>query len=260
MVCNGRNHGLNCGCNFRGGQKSGHASGGSVSSRPTSNWYTFQNGLRWNYHDDKEWCIQILCRHCSAPVFLVHHNGGYMSFDSLGKPWPKHGCYDTPKHPTGSYYHDKRADQSNDVLNQRIRHLKHFSDIDNALIGVITEGQPQPENKEYQVIIRCSDQTFHEVYVPSETDLKRLIGEMVIVSIVDQKLVCIDTDIALSFQNRPTPPEPLYIVGNLYRHPTFGIGKLRAVQEVNGGYRLEIYFNKDGVKILMSRDAQLQLI
>src|SRR5438046_2499546 len=48
----------------------------------------------YTYNDHDDFCRPTKCPKCGAPVFFVRHNGGSVWFDRLGKPWPKHGCFD----------------------------------------------------------------------------------------------------------------------------------------------------------------------
>lgn len=49
---------------------------------------------------ENDFCCQITCRDCGKPVFLIHHNGGYVLVNELGWPWPIHECF-LSDHPRG---------------------------------------------------------------------------------------------------------------------------------------------------------------
>lgn len=41
-------------------------------------------------------CHKSKCPNCKGQVYFIRHNGGSVFVDSLGWPWPKHGCFDEP--------------------------------------------------------------------------------------------------------------------------------------------------------------------
>src|SRR5215469_8383434 len=83
----GHNHYSDCTCGWCQGGGGWGGGGGRTSgaSLPSA-------GTRSTWDSD-DFCHPTSCPKCGASVFFVRHNGGSVWFDSLGKPWPKHGCF-----------------------------------------------------------------------------------------------------------------------------------------------------------------------
>src|SRR3712207_5993757 len=77
-MCNALYHPPGCRCGFGG---EGHL--GKSGGRRTT----------WK-HGHENFCRPSKCPYCGEEVFFVRHNGGSVWFDDLGKPWPKHGCFE----------------------------------------------------------------------------------------------------------------------------------------------------------------------
>ena len=127
-------------------------------------------------------------------------------------------------------------------------------------MGVIIEGEYRRKDKEHRLVIRCANHRLLTAYVPLDTDIETVLGEIVLVSYSELKMICISLDWTIGFLQEATPPDPPYIVGALYRHSTFGIGKLLAIQKLGEDYRLTINFARDGVKNLVASYANLSIL
>src|SRR5260370_36033739 len=107
-MCNAWNHSPGCTCGWGGTGHAGRSPGGwhNVGGYHSSlNYISYgSNGFRWRHYEE-DFCRPTRCPNCGASVFFVRHNGGSVWFDSLGKPWPKHACFDTYSTPNRYYYH-----------------------------------------------------------------------------------------------------------------------------------------------------------
>jgi hypothetical protein len=53
------------------------------------------------YRSDQEGIAHLTkCPRCLASVYFLRNNGGSIWLESLGWPWPKHGCFDDPRTPS----------------------------------------------------------------------------------------------------------------------------------------------------------------
>lgn len=98
-MCNAWNHGSGCGCGFGGG--SGVSSWGtgtlrltrvaSGNERPVSNRTSLSELAMQLGHS---LVVAVNCRRCGALIYLfAAPDGGFVIFDELGPPWPKHKCF-----------------------------------------------------------------------------------------------------------------------------------------------------------------------
>jgi hypothetical protein len=55
-------------------------------------------GKKYYRSENIDRCVFTYCPKCEGEVYFVRHNGGSVWFDSLGRPWPKHGCFDDSAH------------------------------------------------------------------------------------------------------------------------------------------------------------------
>lgn len=91
-MCNAWNHGHGCNCGWGGGSGSGGAHGSVTGywgkwARPASiREYATQLGHSLT--------VPVTCRTCGQFIYLyASPDGGFVIFDDLGPPWPKHSCY-----------------------------------------------------------------------------------------------------------------------------------------------------------------------
>jgi len=186
----------------------------------------------------------------------VRHNGGSVWFESLGKPWPKHGCFDNGRSSNRYYYHSSQYGW-NSTWGIHNRLLSFMNSLRSPLIGVIVEVKLRPQKKEYLLIIRCSDDTMIKAYIPKKGRPQELIGEIVLLSKVDLRFICVSIAWWYSYQEKPTPPETQYLVGEYYSHTIFGVGKLLEIRVLPNDYRLVVDFPELGIKHLMASFAKL---
>jgi hypothetical protein len=184
----GHNHRIGCGCGWctstwKGGGGRCRNVAIVVPTRPVVPIYISSKPIRWQYFDE-DWCTPIYCRYCGAQIFLVHHNGGYVAFDSLGKPWPKHRCFM----------------REGNVMQTSQRLTSYSALLRSSLFGVVIEVQIEPPGFRDCLVIRCSDSTLLTVYIYDyiydyiyeEFDAKTLLGEMVVVSKAMSKMSCLN--------------------------------------------------------------------
>lgn len=105
-MCNAWNHPPDCTCGW------GHAGSGSGSvyraygaSSYSAPRFAPSNSV-WRYRDD--FCAPTTCPRCGKEVYFIRHNGGSVWVDSLGWPWPKHGCFESEGEGTSwaSYFRE----------------------------------------------------------------------------------------------------------------------------------------------------------
>lgn len=266
-MCNAYNHPIDCTCGWGGEGHLGKSPGGghhtdniqTVNLPPLLPAYRSLGYYKYGWRYEREnWCKPILCDRCGSPIYLIRHNGGYVSFDSLGKPWPKHPCYDIPRN-LGYYDHESSVDNPVSSFEIDPRQFNSFTDLNNVLIGLIIQVEFLPKSKSRRVVIQWSNQEtsrciLREAEVNNFIGLTVLIGEIVVVSKLDLQMACIGLKVNLPFHE-----EPIYAVGNWYKHDTFGSGQLLAVEKQKGDYRLIINFNNLGEKTLMAGYANLAI-
>ena len=90
-MCNAHNHRPGCMCGWGGGFHSG-----GYSSRSNTN-----SIVSWGWIDDyynENVTFETYCFWCNQLVFFHRNaNGGCVLFDSLGKPWQVHSCWEENK-------------------------------------------------------------------------------------------------------------------------------------------------------------------
>lgn len=71
-----------------------------------------------NVHIKFDDCCRITtCPECGDDVFFIKHNGGSVWVDSLGWPWPKHGCMERNKDPSWyRYFQSKELSKGDERL------------------------------------------------------------------------------------------------------------------------------------------------
>lgn len=171
-----------------------HLSGGcgGGSSSPDMFFRTAGNSLA------EDFCRKTTCPVCGEDVFFIRHNGGSFWADHLGKPWPKHGCFDDLK--------------TNDLAAR----LKMVSrPLAEPLLGIVITVTPMPrqhtaelvviDERQNRLLIQIANIEIHEA-----TGLR---GEIVIIAMKARKLIhpagFKSYDIKdLKFANIPTPSPP----------------------------------------------------
>ena len=87
-MCNAKNHPADCRCGWGG---EGHL--GKREAKWNDTWQDNLPSTPW-HTSDSDFCRIAKRPICFKPVYFVRHNGGSVWFDELGKPWPKHPCFD----------------------------------------------------------------------------------------------------------------------------------------------------------------------
>lgn len=105
-------------------------------------WSKVGNTYQWKYahHDLSRSTVCPICG--QTPVYFVRHNGGCAWFDALGKPWPKHPCFDTVEGQPQRSSHESSYNRSKFDLNcteETFRRILPHGVADDCLgnIGVI---------------------------------------------------------------------------------------------------------------------------
>lgn len=93
-MCNAHNHSASCTCGFGGEGHLGTARGGNRGNLNLLRAGYFFVSVTKSQHSS-DFCRSTTCPRCGAEVYFVRHNGGCVWFDSLGWPWPKHGCFES---------------------------------------------------------------------------------------------------------------------------------------------------------------------
>ena len=113
-MCNAYNHSPGCMCGWGGEGHLGHSYGGG-GSWPSSGTiyrsYDSERSTRWHNQSMSELATElghsllfpVNCRYCGRLIYLfADPNGGFVIFNDVGKPWPKHQCRDMPPGRTSS--------------------------------------------------------------------------------------------------------------------------------------------------------------
>lgn len=159
-MCNAWNHSLGCTCGWGGDGHLGVSFGGSGG--------LFQTGNFRSAYADDDFCLPTACGKCGNSIFFVRHNGGNVSFDSLGPPWPKHPCYSDDEF--GVSLRKSLASQ-----------LGLSSTEPKTTFGVVVSVDVRFFGSG-RMRVRCADGTIIDEDVTSEGDLSRLPGRLVIVA------------------------------------------------------------------------------
>src|SRR6266581_2790501 len=227
-MCNAWNHSPECDCGF----------GGDTSLYQTYSW----QGL-----DD--FCRPTTCPVCRGSVFFLRHNGGSVWLDDLGWPWPKHACFDQPtasaRIPASRTFLPRSVEISKDWPTRGLALVK------DVLIDV--EGRAR-------VVLITTNGTEHTHYPSLPVPSYQLMGQLVVISEEARTIRWTRLDQTEALRDRPleTPRSPTKVmsVGKCYNHPTFGIGRLLAIE----GDRLSFEFLQHGRRALLRHAVQLQEI
>jgi hypothetical protein len=155
-MCNAYNHAPGCTCGWGGDGHLGRSSGGHATD--------ILGRFYWQ-HRDEDFCVPSACPGCGASVYFVRHNGGSVTFDELGRPWPKHGCF------------------NDDLYGIQLRRL--LSERPNAsslVFGVVIEVETTRPGEGGRIVVRCNDGTLfnHEIDMPA--NLSRILGRLLVVA------------------------------------------------------------------------------
>ena len=193
-MCNARNHSPSCTCGWGGTGHAGKSPGGWSSQ---SDIIVNGSSIMWRCYADG-FCKPSTCRVCGASVFFVRHNGGSVWFDALGKPWPKHGCFDT-----------------HDVQQATERLAKSALNVTSPLYGLVVEVEMAVTDSLDRIIVRCEDDKLTTCYMSSQNSRSSLVGELVVLSRVEEKIVHPNIPASTTFAF-PATAEQHYNIGKLY--------------------------------------------
>lgn len=130
----------------------------------------------YTYKESDDFCRPTKCPHCGEEVFFVRHNGGSVWFDSLGKPWPKHRCFDESSYQTS------------------LRFILPVSEaIQSPNLGLVIRIKNQPPGffariDVYLMVVKCENGEFVFVHINGIKEPDTVIGSLVIVSRHDRKI------------------------------------------------------------------------
>jgi hypothetical protein len=154
----GYNHYPDCTCGWcHGGGGSGHRTPVAAAPLPAV-------GTRASWDCD-DFCCPTKCPICGDAVFFVRHNGGSVWFDDLGRPWPKHACFDD------GYYGAR--------LRKTLR--EESRNTANPVFGVIIETEIIEPGKSGRIVVRCSDDTIINNIFDTEWNLTHYAGALVFI-------------------------------------------------------------------------------
>lgn len=154
----GYNHFANCTC----GWCCGGGGGGSRSTVRTAELPTAGTRSTWDCGD---YCHPTRCPICGAYVFFVRYNGGSVWFDQLGKPWPKHACFDDDYY--GGHLRDALTDQS--------------GQNPLSVFGVVIETEVIEPGESGRIVVRCSNGMLVDDTFDTEWNLVHSVGALMIV-------------------------------------------------------------------------------
>lgn len=194
-MCNAWNHSDSCTCGFGGIGHLGR-SGGSWASHN----YIVVSGscTTWRLCKD-DFCKPTSCPICGAEVFFVRHNGGSVWFDELGQPWPKHGCFDT--------------DIS--VRQTTWRLLTAAESVRAPLYGIVIEVETDADGFRNRIVVKCEDNKLATTFVSGHNSLSSLVGELVVLSREDKKILHPNISASSNFAF-PATAEQYYNLGKIY--------------------------------------------
>ena len=269
-MCNAWNHAAGCQCGWGGGH------GGRSGYYATTNHYRIDTRcVRWQ-HAEESFCCPTSCPVCGAAVFFVRHNGGSVWFDELGKPWPKHLCFDAPSKPSVYYYHSERYGwNSTDGIHTK---LNQYSAGFNAPVFAIVvqckgfefhnEDLVRYTYRSFRMILWCATgrQRIISVLTTDNHRPEDFVGETAVVSRPDKKMILLSSGSEITITGEFNSEEQLLSdldeleVGELYEHPVYGICKLLTVQRVGEEYGVSVLFQTGRPKRLLLTRADLKLV
>src|SRR5260370_692225 len=163
----GYNHYSNCTCGWCQGGGGGGAVRTSHPSLPAA-------GTRTVWDGDGR-CYETHCPICRASVFFVRHNGGSVWFDSLGKPWPKHGCF----------FDDGYG------VRLRTRLAQPSEGTRTSFFGVVTETVVTDPGKSGRIVVQCSNGRLIDDEFTTTIDLTTYAGSLVLVEETEPDHYCL---------------------------------------------------------------------
>ena len=136
--------------------------------------------FRW-YHYAENFCRPTHCPICGAQVFFVRHNGGSVWFDSLGKPWPKHACFDTTYYHHRYYYREEEYGCNETVKVQELL-LRYAERYGANSFGIVIEAEDLVKKRENRLRLWYANDKIYSIYINAVYDNTNLLGEIILVS------------------------------------------------------------------------------
>jgi len=135
--------------------RQGYSQGRTIHSNETI--YSFEN------RQFDEFTKPTICPRCGAEVYFVRHNGGCVWLDSLGKPWPKHPCFDDP----------------DEIVFSTTKKELEKTRID--YFGIVVEITPHNQPTHYKFRIQCSNTELIEGVFNYQGNAEDWLGQIVII-------------------------------------------------------------------------------
>jgi hypothetical protein len=205
---------------------------------------------------ENDLCNQASCPICGEGVFFVRHNGGSVWFDSLGQPWPKHGCFDNPPLKvadddlqylsTSSIKYQYSINTTQDIS----RKVQEQSLIGRIKLGVIAEAKLYSKTHIRLTIDLAFGRTRYG-FAKTKVKAKEITGAIVLLVSEEKKLHFLTQDFVLDLLDALPDEKRLkkldsedvsFSVGDAVRHPMFGNGKVSSIQESGDDLKLGIIF------------------
>jgi rRNA maturation protein Nop10 len=143
-------------------------SGGGYGSSSSDRFRSDGNSLA------EDFCRKTTCPICGEDVFFIRHNGGSFWADRLGKPWPKHGCFDDLK------------------INHLAARLQIVSaPLSEPLLGIVIAVTPKPREHTAELVVIDERQNRLLVQIANIEihEANGLRGEIVIIAWKARKLI-----------------------------------------------------------------------
>ncbi len=170
-MCNAYRHSAGCTCGWGGDGHLGRADHSFVQSN------VYERGVRTSF------CRPTSCQYCGEHVFFVRYNGGCVWFDALGKPWPKHQCYNNFS-TNSAAVQIVYSQQDKEVISVFQNHDKYFPD---AALGTVIYAEQIQNDKHLNVLY--TDNTEGRFRFHSEHSIFDIIDEILIMSISKETIV-----------------------------------------------------------------------
>jgi hypothetical protein len=196
-MCNAWNHGANCRCGWGGDGHAGVRTATGVSAGPVIRTYVAGElqrkgvGLWIVDYPRENFCRPTSCPECGCRVYFVRHNGGSVWFDSLGWPWPKHGCFDRmatrPRHIAGLDF---------------VRCLRDAAaDEPASMLCLILEGEGTATTRGRAYLVRCSDERELHILLPAFWAPTHFVGQFALIDLEGHSLTILETEQRVAWRN-----------------------------------------------------------
>lgn len=260
-MCNAFNHSEHCRCGWGGEGYSGKVVqffvGGIEPYHLLPKILTGKNGAYCWSSNEEQFSYPTKCPLCNQSVYFVRHNGGSVWFDSLGKPWDKHACFDKTPDRKESQQEFSPTDITYQFSINTTYHvhnkLNEYINENGYVLGIISKAQYQHHNRSEITFIITTDEIF--VFdIQTDSTLDHIVGALAIYNFEIGKFFILlhDYDLLLHWKeilvikNYTNDNACKYSKYNYVRHPRFGICKIIEVETSQRGYKLtlECYENR----------------